>query len=212
MSKNGWWKISPGQGGKFWNDWLENNYCILYNWPEKPYYGMINKDLKKSYKSPDEFLEKTGFIGRREHDWRLQLKTFVWDVVESDFAFAYKNSEFVGFGKIGNYYYDKSIGHIRNIKWEKIEPSLDLTKTILIDDLGVPTAGTIKNIDVYKNKILQLLKQTHTNIKVNSDYGDLIDLLNHKSQIIFYGPPGTGKTYKARDFAVNFIENHLKEE
>lgn len=213
MDKNvSWWKISPGRQGKDWNDWVEKNYCILYNWPEQPYYGMIKMDLKKDYKSPEEFLEKTGFKGGVKQDWRLQLKTFVWDVVEGDIAFAYKKSEFVGFGKIGSYHYDKNIGHIRDIIWEKIEPPLNLTKSILIDELGIPAAGTIKNIGVYKNEILQLLKQNHTIININSDYNDLLDLLNHKSQIIFYGPPGTGKTYMARDFAVNFIENHLEEE
>lgn len=30
--------------------------------------------------------------------------------------------------------------------------------------------------------------------------------LDKSKQIIFYGPPGTGKTYKAREFAVEFLE------
>lgn len=34
----------------------------------------------------------------------------------------------------------------------------------------------------------------------------ILKLLDQKSQMIFYGPPGTGKTYKAREIAVNFIE------
>lgn len=37
----------------------------------------------------------------------------------------------------------------------------------------------------------------------------VLNLLDQKNQIIFYGPPGTGKTYKAREMAVDFIEEAL---
>lgn len=46
--------------------------------------------------------------------------------------------------------------------------------------------------------------------KTTEDFS-IIKLLNQKSQMIFYGPPGTGKTYMARNSAVNFIDNQLKE-
>ncbi len=44
-------------------------------------------------------------------------------------------------------------------------------------------------------------------VKKNRNYEDLKSLLLSKKQIVFYGPPGTGKTYKARRFALEFIES-----
>ncbi|NJD76827.1 MAG: hypothetical protein FIB08_07000 [Candidatus Methanoperedens sp.] len=212
MSNNAkWWKISPARGGKDWDDWLQGKYCLLYNWEEKPYYSKIKKDLKKNYKNPDEFLKEPDFKGEK---WPLQLKTFVWDVNEGDIAFAYKQGEFVGVGKVESYYYNETKGHLRNIDWKEIKLNLDKTEIIKI--LNIAAAGTIKNIDIYRNELMKLIKENNLNLTYllmeNSTFDETIDLLSQKSQIILYGPPGTGKTYKAREFAVNFIKNHIKED
>lgn len=206
-----YWKISPGQGGTEWDDWIDNNYSILYNWHDKPYFDKINKNLKDNYLGPDDFLEKTGFTGGVANDWRSQLKTFVWEVNKEDTVFAYKKGTFVGFGKLGKYYYDSEKGHIRDINWNELNPPLDLQNTSLIKVLSVAAAGTLKNIDNYREEILKITAEIDIDNNINSQFDNNIELLKQKCQIIFYGPPGTGKTYKAREFAVNFIEKYLLE-
>jgi len=50
--------------------------------------------------------------------------------------------------------------------------------------------------------------QLHEKIKITSNVEEDITLnrlLKSKKQIILYGPPGTGKTYKAREYAIEFI-------
>ena len=207
MSKNiRWWKISPGQGGKYWNHWLDNNFCALYDWPEKSYYDKTNMNLKDKYSNSDDFLDNTDFRGKRKHDWRCQLKTFAWDVTEGDIAFAYKHGQFVGYGKLGRYYFNKNEWHARDIDWKEFNPPINLKGTDLFEVLKIPTSGTIKNIDTFRDEIIRLLENDGIDIRKDSSNANSIDLLTKKSQIIFYGPPGTGKTYKAREIAVDFIE------
>lgn len=206
--KINYWKISPEHGGAEWNDWMANNYSILYNWTEKPYFDKININLKENYLGPDDFLKNVGYTGGVKHEWRLQLKTFVWDVNEDDIAFAYKKGTFVGCGKFGEYYYDSEKGHIRDISWVELNPPLDLHNTNLIKVLSIPIAGTIKSINDYMDEVQKLMRPYDI---IKPEFHHKFELLTHKCQIIFYGPPGTGKTYKAREFAVNFIENYLVE-
>lgn len=219
VKESNWWKISPGKGGRDWEKWVDEAYCALYNWEEKPYYDKINKNLKDNYSTPDEFLQKTGFRGGPPNEWRNQLKTFVWNVNEGDIIFAYKEGAFVGCGKIeknGEYYYEEEIGHIRNIAWEKYTPPLDLNDTNIIRKMSVASAGTIKNIDEYRNEIISLIQnrkiannnllKTDTTIEIQND------IFANKCQVIFYGPPGTGKTFNAIKKAVEFIEGGYSNE
>jgi len=59
--------------------------------------------------------------------------------------------------------------------------------------------------NVFENLLAN--KDIHQTQTINTDEGKILldDLLLNKKQIILYGPPGTGKTYKARNFAVTFL-------
>lgn len=81
---------------------------------------------------------------------------------------------------------------------------------------GAGQMGTVKEIDetfainkikeintssqLFKNIILEITKRK--NMENNEN---IINLLNHKMQIILQGPPGTGKTYTAKDIAEKII-------
>ncbi len=150
------WKISPGRGGAKWGNWLKEkeNVCILYHW--SPYFSETDMDLKKSYAGPEEFFGKTG-KPHLPHDWRSQLKAFVWDAHEGDIVFAYKKGSFVGWGKLGSYFHD-SEGHKRKITWEEIKPPLSLEKASFSKKLSSASAGTFKNLDEYQGEIIKLIK------------------------------------------------------
>ncbi len=88
---------------------------------------------------------------------------------------------------------------------------------------GSRTNNAIYPLDQIEGEIKDLIRKTNPEVMdlfqnknlifesdKKDDASELNSLLFNKNQIIFYGPPGTGKTYTAREFAVNFIENHVR--
>lgn len=79
-----------------------------------------------------------------------------------------------------------------------IEENFPTTWEDLLDTISPIFEKQLKTIDEFfseKTKTMDLLK--------------LINILNHKKQIILQGPPGTGKTYSAKDLAELQIFNSI---
>lgn len=224
------WKISPWSKGKGWDEWKEENIIEMGHWDEES----LSLNLINEYGTPENFYEKLN-IDRDVEDVEspkkeVQVKNFVWGIKEGDILLAFKHGEIVGVTRMQgeneqNYDYNGE-NHIKKTEeWHELKNPLNVEKTSFLKEFfkGSRTNNTIYPLDKIEGEIIDLIRKTNPEVmdlfqNINpifeSDKKDdtsyLNSLLFNKKQIIFYGPPGTGKTYKAREFSVNVIENHLR--
>ncbi len=213
MSEHKIWKISPGSGGLGWNDCLTKG-IIGIGWEYK-------KDLHEL--SEEKVMEyiKEEYNGKAAN----QFVDFIFNIKKGDIVIAYAGpSTIYGVGIVeksdwvfNEYVDDPWLAHTRKIIWDTTISKIKVYDKNIISILGYNQTLFNVETDFFIKRILPLLpKESDVSNyfvnPINSRELHLLNLLYQKSQIILYGPPGTGKTYKAREYAVNFIEKTILEE
>ena len=212
ISDQKFWKISPGSSGMGWKDCLDKGIIgIGWNY-EKDLHGLSEEKVF-------EYIKKT-YSGKVAK----QFVDFIFNIKKGDTIVAYSSpSTIYGIGIVEKSEWvfndnvdDPWLAHTRKIRWDKktseIKVSTEDIKKILGKNrtlFGIPQ-------DFFIKRILPLLPKESdiwtflSSHKMSRDL-PILNLLDQKSQVVLYGPPGTGKTYKAREYAVNFIEKTTME-
>lgn len=202
-STTSWWKISPGAGAKYWDQFLEKKICAV-GWVEMG-------DLTK-FTSYEEYLDafqqayadggksSSALKAKASELWRFyELKT-------GDRIVANKGkSEILGLGEVVEpYSYDpenEPYHHQVRVKWDQSCA------------MSVPfQGGWNRTIDKVTSEVRDLVKG-HDGTEVTEPpdidplYLKMEKALNSKGQLILQGPPGTGKTFHARRFVAWFLSN-----
>lgn len=215
MSERRIWKISPGSGGTGWNDCL-NKGIIGIGWEyEKDLHGLSEQEVREYIK--EEYDEKVA----------NQFVDFIFNIKKDDIVIAYASPSTIygiGFVEKNDWIFNDDatnpwLAHTRKIRWDpKISKIRVYDKEIVSKrNLGKNRTLFSVNNNLFIKHIFPLLpeesyvRDLYTNLKKTLDL-PILNLLDQKSQIILYGPPGTGKTYKAREYAVNFIQKSILEE
>jgi len=213
MSEQKIWKISPGAGGKGWNDCLSKG-IIGIGWEyERDLHGLSEEEVMKYIKE--------------EYDGKVanQFVDFIFNIKKGDIVIAYAGPSIIygiGFVEKNDWAfnddaYDPWLAHTRKIRWDENISKIKVDDKNIISILGYNK--TLFNVEdnFFVDQILPLLSE-YSDVRSSLGYSEvskdlpILNLLNQKSQIILYGPPGTGKTYKAREYAVNFIQKSILEE
>ncbi|MHA1587408.1 MAG: hypothetical protein ACTSV9_01405, partial [Candidatus Thorarchaeota archaeon] len=117
-----YWKISPGENARFWNEWLEGGYMAI-GWGE---IGDLSQATKTDF---DKRLDRV----QREHpDWKKsgmnQVWTFAKHIKEGDRIVANDGTrKVVGTGAVaGDYYFISGVeyGHRIPVEWDDVTPKL----------------------------------------------------------------------------------------
>lgn len=208
------WKISPGTDGEDWDDCLSKG-VIGIGWEhEKDIHGLSKEEVMEYIKE-----EYNGKVA-------TQFVDLIFNIKEKDIVIAYSSpSTIYGIGIVDNSewvfddgaYAPPPLTNSRKIRWDTKISDIKVSDKEIVKILGYNrTLFGIEN-DFFITKILPLLPEESyirylfSYPKISQDM-PILNLLDHKSQIILYGPPGTGKTYKTREYAVNFIQKSIMEE
>lgn len=119
MNKTRYWKIAPGQGAKFWDDWRENSY-IAIGWEG---FGEVAEDNREDFMARAKKVEETMPNHKRggaDMVWR-----FAREIAPGDRVVANRGQrQVVGIGTVtGDYEFhsDEPFPHRRAVKWDDIE-------------------------------------------------------------------------------------------
>lgn len=202
-STTSWWKIAPGAGARYWEQFLEKEICAV-GWVEmgdltkftsnEEYYEAYAQAYGGDGKSPGALKAKANEL------WRF------YELKAGDRIIANKGkSEILGLGEVVEpYFYDpenEPYHHVVRVKWDQSYA------------MSVPfQGGWSKTIDKVKNEVRELVKnQGGSEVTEPPDidplYLKMEKTLTSKGQLILQGPPGTGKTFHARRFAAWFLLN-----
>lgn len=146
-------------------------------------------------------------------------------IKKNDFVVAYLNKTRVGgIGKVeresfnaempyegcGTDGYRQRIG----VEWVFVKdhdfPTINYSKIFGAKRIDSATIHKLNEIE-YNNFFSVLENDWIENVSQKDGFTNKFDVFKNKKQMIFYGPPGTGKTYKAREYAVNFIQKTILE-
>jgi 5-methylcytosine-specific restriction protein B len=208
------WKISPGSRGAGWDDCKKNGTIGIGKIYERDVHGYTEDEVKK-------YVEEE----RGTKSYRSLLR-FIFEIKKDDVVVAYSSPKTIyGIGIIAenDWVHNKNISrekhwlkNTRKVMWDKTFPSSPATDNIK-DEIGVQEPVKEISSNFFVDQILPLLSEESDVRGLFTDSKKswnltILNLLDQKSQIILYGPPGTGKTYKAREYAVNFIQKSILEE
>lgn len=213
ISDQKFWKISPGSSGKGWKDCLDKGIIgIGWNY-EKDLHGLSKEKVFEYIKKTD-----SGKVAN-------QIVDFIFNIKKGDIIIAYADPSTIygiGFVEKNDWAFnddadDPWLAHTRKIRWDDNISKIEVDDKNIISILGY--RRTLFNVEdnFFVDQILPLLSED-SDVRSFLGYSEvskdlpILNLLDQKSQIILYGPPGTGKTYKAREYAVNFIQKSIVEE
>lgn len=231
------WKISPGVGGEAFDDWTDNNR-IGIGWIHTKdlheFNGKTKDEFKEEVKQILEKRKNDEFGYSYTNSAPGQIVNFIFDVKRGDIVIAYSSPSTVyGIGIVeeADWTFNKNIKtndynrvsrNSRKVKWAKNISRIEINNDELVSLLGKRNPlfydiGKYMEKTEFINLISPLLPKesdvwSFLNYNKMSKDLPILNLLDQKSQIILYGPPGTGKTYKAREYAVNFIQKTILEE
>ena len=160
-----YWKISPGEKAKYWDDWKQNNY-IAIGWNS---IDVNQSNIKKQVE------ENKDYDNDPEHVKR-QFGYITKEMEIGDIVLAYGNKQILGVGKIeSEYYFDKTkenFKHIRKVTWIVKKP-IDATKfgddfynKIKHQNTIIPISEK-EHIDIIQNKILSLAEPFKNKNEIN---------------------------------------------
>ena len=208
------WKISPGSRGAGWNDCKNKGTIGIGKVYDRDIHGYTEDEVKK-------YVEEE----RGTKSYRSLLR-FIFEIKKDDIVVAYGSPKTIyGIGIVAenDWVHNKNVSrekywlkNTRKVMWDKTFPSSPATDNIK-DEIGVQEPVKEIPSNFFVNQILPLLSED-SDIRSFLGYSEIskdlpiLNLLDQKSQIILYGPPGTGKTYKAIEYAVNFIQKSIVEE
>ena len=231
------WKISPGKDGKAFKDWIDNNRIGIGWIHTKDLHEFSGKTKGEVKEEVKQILEKRK-IDELRYSYATsapeQIVNFIFDVKKGDIIIAYSSPSTVyGIGIVeeDDWIFNKKIKtdddnrvsrNSRKVKWAKNISRIKITNRELKKLLGMRNP-IFFNVEKYmgRNKFINLISPllpkesdvwSFLNYNKMSKDLPILNLLDQKSQIILYGPPGTGKTYKAREYALNFIQKFILEE
>lgn len=204
------WVIAPGDKAKLWDQCKTGNY-ICIGWEDT--IADINK-----YNSKEEIKIKLG--GAASNDagslWSFGKEIMVGDIIiaksgEKDVVgLGIVISDYIPANSKDNPRRDLFYRQIRKIKW--IIHDVIITMDTGIKNFWIPTVSGLTGEDERIINILEKYNITITDVQKEVDKAmaeirnqKLINILEHKHQIILQGPPGTGKTFTAEEIAYQLI-------
>jgi DNA polymerase III delta prime subunit len=220
------WFVRPGEKGRLWNEFKENN-CIAIGWNNAKSYNIyqsldsVKQDISRKQSG------KQGGKNDANSIWY-----FYNDMKKDDVVVVTKSQKGVlGIGKITSDYIDPDNSknpkieyrHIRFVDWLIVDNIENLSfniapKTITQvnsfekwDDIKIKY---IKKDPKYKEILEDIQMGDGLGLDV-FEWGDstnqsiLDNILPHSKNVILYGPPGTGKTYTVQQFIESFLDNQL---
>ncbi|NPV50672.1 MAG: EVE domain-containing protein, partial [Candidatus Methanofastidiosum sp.] len=189
-----YWQIAPGENARLWPGMKSGEY-VAVGWKNTP-----NLSNVKSKEELFQILKNYNFGDSLQETQTSKLWQFLKEIKVGDKLVINKGkSKIIGIGEvIGDYYFEQAASEYKHRK------KVRFTWTGEVD---VPFQGKFGTTLVELSKE-EYDKLTSYTFDKNLGVTGVVQLLQSKKQIILYGPPGTGKTYKAREYAIEFISKN----
>ncbi|CAG0983999.1 hypothetical protein METP3_02247 [Methanosarcinales archaeon] len=200
------WKVSPGEGGKCWEECQKKGVIGIGKIQKKDVHGLTEEEVK-------EYLYEER--GKRSPS----LIKFIFQITKGHIIIAYSSpSTIYGVGIVEekDWKYNENIPYeysclinTRKVNWIKPFSPIKVEDDEIKSKLGIREAISEIPKDFFINKLLPLFPDTFRiesfliDTEIIESY--ILKLISKKHQIILYGPPGTGKTYNARKLALEFL-------
>ncbi len=200
------WKVSPGEGGKCWEECQKKGIIGIGKVHERDIHGLTEEEVK-------EYIYK-------ERDKRsTSLIKFIFQITKGDIIVAYSSpSTIYGIGIVEtkDWKYNENVSeeyrcirNTRKVNWIKPFSPIIIEDDEIKSKLGKQEPVVEIPKDFFIKKLLPLfpdklrIESFLIDTKIIESY--ILKLFSKKSQIILYGPPGTGKTYNAIKLALEFL-------
>ena len=211
IDKVKYWAIAPEEQARLWDMWRKEG-VITIGWNK---IGNLNQ-----YKTKKEIIDaiKIAFEPKREPINNAKTcYDFAYTIKEGDIILAKKgNSIILGIGEVkGSYEYNENAPdhvHSRKVKWTKTgewqvptnqwdKTLTEITRSPLLQEyfhiIGKPEVTKVE-----KYSITHAMQELFIE---ENQFGEILNMLIYKKNIILQGPPGVGKTFLAKRIAYTLI-------
>ncbi len=221
-----YWLYSPGHGACLWDTCLENN-CMMIGWGEL---GNI-ADLKDRSEIAERMKTEYGGDSNPKNN-TLTLWNFANEMQVDDIIICKKGmAKLIGYGRVASAYrFDNSIddeyANLRSVDWlysqelefpngqAPMKTLTDITNDNELVNKIKASFGVVEDTDIGDEEI-PVKEESYPKYTENDflqdvfisgeAYGELVELVKRKKNIILQGPPGVGKTYSAKRLAFSMI-------
>ena len=216
-----YWKISPGEGAQYWDEFGKRNIIAVGDWG----WEGASVDLRRvgNREALQATLQRSGASGGALQHAIQQLWTFYREMRPGDLICAYGHKQILGLGEIVSDYTfqtdDFVFPHRRPVRWHSTEPipvdglSPELRKKIQLRQTIIPLSQSefqkIQELAppskiVLPDTLLSVLRRSLSSRGLKfSDWqiATFYTALQTKGFVILSGISGTGKTKLAQTFA-----------